>query len=171
MRRNPECYSIFFARFLPCVTGKTLWNSRLKRAKKDSDMCGNADESFALLLLENSYNRWTDLFSKEKALRESGSDEKAFSSVSTLYTAPGQSYDDREIKTCARGWIKDGIRRFNRLVDKMRKDRSRNTSFFINWNEKYLESNEPKKRKKRVDDQPHIIAKDDLFNSIDDDEK
>jgi hypothetical protein len=71
-RKNEEAYSAFFEHFLPCATKKTLWDRRIAKAvsnpnsKKYESLCTISDEAFALLLLENSYNRWLDLFLNNK---------------------------------------------------------------------------------------------------------
>ena len=136
LRNNPDAYFVFFNPFLPCITGKTAWNERMKTAKKDSDMAEDTDEAFALLLIENSYYRWEDLFDKEYHSQEDGKEEeKIESDVDTLYTSSNQKYKDRAIKNGERGWSKQGIVRFNELVDSVRKDRKKNNHFFQKWRE------------------------------------
>jgi hypothetical protein len=71
-RKNEEASSAFFELFLPCATEKTLWDRCIAKAvsnpnsKKYESLCTISDEAFALLLLENSCNRWLDLFLNNK---------------------------------------------------------------------------------------------------------
>jgi hypothetical protein len=56
-RKNQEDYTVLFEQFVPCVTKKTVW---------DICLCRVSNEAFVLLLLENSFERWLDLFSNHK---------------------------------------------------------------------------------------------------------
>ena len=60
-------YKTFFTRFVPAVIGPELFHQRLTEKNNDGEpaaLCTISDEAFALLLLENSYDRWTDLYNK-----------------------------------------------------------------------------------------------------------
>jgi hypothetical protein len=82
-RKNEEAYSAFFEHFLPCATKKTLWDRRIAKAvsnpnsKKYECLCTISDEAFALLLLENSYNQWLDLFFKQQGTSHAAARRKS----------------------------------------------------------------------------------------------
>jgi hypothetical protein len=54
-----------FQHFIPCVMGKKKFKMKLhEKLNTDADICMVSDE-VALLLLENKYNRWKDIFNKK----------------------------------------------------------------------------------------------------------
>jgi hypothetical protein len=61
-RSNPKMYEIFFDTFLPCVIKKVVFDRQVSVATNDRTLCTVSDEAFALLLLENSFDRWQDIF-------------------------------------------------------------------------------------------------------------
>ena len=71
-RKNEAAYTAFFDHFVPCATKNILWDRRIAKAvtnfssKKNQSLCTISDEAFALLLLENSYDQWLDLFLNNK---------------------------------------------------------------------------------------------------------
>ena len=125
-------------------------------------MAENTDEAFAMLLLENSFNRWGDLF--ELAYKSGDPDEKVNSEVETLYTPVGLDYKDRAIKTGERGWSKRGIIRFNELVDMVRRDRISNPTFFTEWLSSYNKNGGNKKKRRHAFDDS-VLPMDDLFGN------
>ena len=67
-RENEEAYTVFFEHFVPCATMKTSCNRRITTAtangkNQQESLYTISDEAFALLLLENSYDRWLNIFS------------------------------------------------------------------------------------------------------------
>ena len=66
LRENNVCYySEFFTYFVKPVVGSTDWETRLLSLKLvPEDLCTPSDEAFALLLLENNFVRWLDIFEK-----------------------------------------------------------------------------------------------------------
>ena len=122
-RKNVEAYTAFFDHFVPCATKKTLWDRRIAKAmsnsasKKCKNLCTISDEAFALLLLENSFDRWLDIFLNNKGpvMQRRGIKQRAFQSdVPTLYTRGGIKYD------------KTG---FNALFDRLMPDVPENPTF------------------------------------------
>jgi hypothetical protein len=61
-RRNTKMYEIFFDNFLPCVIKKSVFDRQVCVAKNDKTLCTVSDEAFALLLLENSFDCWIDIY-------------------------------------------------------------------------------------------------------------
>ncbi len=99
-RKNQEAYTAFFDHFVPCATKKTTWDRRLAKTKTDltssspERLCSVSDEAFALLLLENSFERWLDIFSNHKnpVMQQRGVRQREFQSdVPTVYTRGGSS--------------------------------------------------------------------------------
>ena len=182
MRSNKECYGIFFQRFLPCVTGKTLWNINLDSATKDSDLASVTDEAFCLLLLINSYDRWIHLYktglykrNKHKVTMNRGNIDVSEDvsnvnnlDVETKFTYLKMKTEDRAIKQGTRGWSYEGIRTFNELTNKIKEDR-KNRNFITRW----LGGNRnivtrKKAAKPKV---PILLPKDDLFSSDEDNDE
>ncbi len=141
-RKNVEAYTAFFDHFVPCATKKTLWDRRIAKAmsnsasKKCQNLCTISDEAFALLLLENSFDRWLDIFLNNKGpvMQRRGIKQRAFQSdVPTLYTRGGIKYDKTEMEQSVKGWSEEGIARFNALFDQVIADRAENPDFERNW--------------------------------------
>ena len=103
-----------------------------------------------------------DIYKKELTRQGSQSVE---SDVNTLYTHPGQQYEQRAIKTGIRGWSKKGIYRFNELVDAVRKDRVTKSQFFVDWISGYRKGKTKPKTSKREVYDPSLFPKDDLFQT------
>ena len=57
-RSNAKMYKVFFDKFLPCVIKKSVFDHQVAVATNDRTLCTVSDEAFALLLLENSFDRW-----------------------------------------------------------------------------------------------------------------
>jgi hypothetical protein len=137
-KKNEEAYSAFFEHFLPCATKKMMWDRRIAKAvsnpnsKKYKSLCTISDEAFALLLLENSYNRWLDLFLNNKGpvMQQRGVKQRGFqSNVPTVYTRGGIKYDKTDMTQSVKGWSEEGIARFNALFDQVIVDCARNPNF------------------------------------------
>jgi hypothetical protein len=62
VRRNTKMYEIFFDNFLPCVIKKPVFDSQVCVATNEKTHCTVSDEAFALMLLENSFDRWIDIY-------------------------------------------------------------------------------------------------------------
>ena len=75
-----EAYRTFFDVFLPCATKKTNWERQISRGdpnderSEDMILCTVSDEAFALLLLENSYDRWCNLYGCKRSYGLEGED-------------------------------------------------------------------------------------------------
>jgi hypothetical protein len=141
-RKNEEAHSAFFAHFLPCATKKILWDRRIAKAvsnsnsKKYQSLCTISDELFALLMLENSYNRWLDLFLNNKGpgMQRRRVKQRGFQSdVPTLYTRGGIKYDKTDMTQPVKEWSEEGIARFNALFDQVIADRAENPTFERRW--------------------------------------
>jgi hypothetical protein len=96
-------------------------------SKKYESLCTISDEAFALLLLENSYNRWLDLFLNNKGPVMQRRGVRFQSDVPILYTRGGIKYDKMDMTKSVKGWSEEGIARFNALFDQVIADRARNS--------------------------------------------
>lgn len=86
------------------MVGDNVWRSSHLN-KPLTTFVTNSDEAFALVVLENNYERWMDMWSKNH-MRDS--------EVPAKYTNAGVSLKDgRTRKYC--GWSEDGVNRFNEL--------------------------------------------------------
>jgi hypothetical protein len=141
-RTDVEAYTVFFEHFVPCAVGKTEWERCIGEAgtiteSKDSFLSTVSDEAFALLLLENSYERWFDLYTSNdgNVMQQRGVKQRRFESdVPTLYTRGGIKYDKYLSKEGERkGWSDEGIIRFNELFKLVKKDRKDNSNFDVDW--------------------------------------
>ena len=141
-RIHVEAYTVFFEHFVPCALKKTEWERRIAMAGKNPESTDNylstvSDEAFALLLLENSYDRWFDLFSKNEGLvmQQRGVKQRRFQSdVPTVYTRGGIKYDKYQSKEGEKkGWSDDGIIQFNELFEMVKQDRIAHSNFEADW--------------------------------------
>ena len=115
-------------------------------------MCSISDEAFALLLIENSYDRWMDIFKTHggnAGRRAPGaySEKQWVSDVPPKYTHGGIIYKEAAVRERAakdvKGWSNEGIRRYNALFHEVKKDRKEHPTFITNL----LNSIRQKKRK------------------------
>jgi hypothetical protein len=86
-------------------------------------VCSVSDEAFALLLLENSFERWFDLFSNHKGpiMQQRGVRQREFqSNVPTMYTRRGIKYENTKQNQSEKGWSANRIERFNALFDQVK---------------------------------------------------
>jgi len=143
-RANEEACELFFERFVPCATKKTDWQRRIAVAMTDIDtrtsdlsLCTISDEAFALLLLENSFDRWLDIFRKNKGevTQQRGLKvRKVVSDVAPIYTKGGIKYDTPSAEHAAvKGWSDAGRSRFNKLYELVKQDRAKNSRFELDW--------------------------------------
>ena len=85
---NPH-YLKFCDYFLPSVVGKQKWKKH-RMCNRLSDFVTPSDETFAILLYENSVARWTDLYKQQP--KQKGSRNNVSGKVKRitclLYTSP-----------------------------------------------------------------------------------
>ena len=132
-RSNPECYSVFFDYFAPLIEKKSIYKSKLKTATEDAGLLSISSEAFGLLVLENHWNRWIDLFQKSGGKVVRGKNLKIVSNVQPKYTRGGlQNGRDTSIGV-GKGWSMEGICRFNILLHQVRNDREKHPDFIKSW--------------------------------------
>jgi hypothetical protein len=170
-RRNTKMYEIFFDNFLPCVIKKSVFDRQVCVATNDKTLCTVSDEAFALLLLENSFDRWLDIYRlrKGQVTPKRGQKRREFESdVPTKYTKGGFVYNQTDKNNDPKGWNASGIKRYNELFEIVRKDRKTHKTFTVKWlakrRAKLLEVVQTRKRKR-----PQEQARIELLDSEDDD--
>ena len=62
MRSNSNCYIVFFDRFAPIVECKLSWGNKMAKAQVDKDTLSISSEAFGLLLIENMWDHWIDIY-------------------------------------------------------------------------------------------------------------
>ena len=188
LRSSPEDYTEFFDHYVKAVVGKFKFSEALLDpvCTKEKEVATISDEAFALLLVENSYNRWIDIaehfkFNRPPRTRVSFGSTNSKDYVcgtKTKYTSGGiffkkdgetQPNDDTSFNEATegvrKGWSNEGIRRYNELVDLVTKDRVNHPSFFREYKENAIKEarlNANKKRKCSYDVVP-TVAKHELF--------
>jgi hypothetical protein len=125
-RRNTKMYDIFFDNYLPCVIKKSVFDCQVCVATNNKTLCTVSDEAFALLLLENSFDRWIDIYRlrKGQVTPKQGQKHREFESdIPTKYTEGGIVYNQTDKNNDPKGWSALGIKRYNELFEIVRKDR------------------------------------------------
>jgi hypothetical protein len=159
LRKQPFFYKVFLRTFVKPVVGIATFNERVRNPKFNPNLlCSPSDEAFALLVVENNYNRWVDIFqSNDYSIPHSkrnrdGNTKTCTSNIRPLYTEGGNVYSENEsYGSKSKGWSIAGIHRFNKLVQLILEDRMNHPNFlkeFCESERKKLEANVPKKSKK-----------------------
>ena len=138
LRKNTKAYIVFYLHFIKCIIKKTPFDERMRAVRPGFDICTVSDEALALLLLENSWDRWMDLYTKDPTAvwpRRGGkkNNNAVVSLVRTKYTTGGYRYDKESTlnQIYTKGWSQDGIRRYNELYDLVQADRATYHVMFI----------------------------------------
>jgi hypothetical protein len=130
-RRNTGAFRLLLDRFVPCIVRKSLFRTRLAETKKcERGVFSPSDETFLLLVIENYYLRWVEIFDKsqeeEMQYRANTREWQFKSDVKTKYTEGGIRFseDTAEQKTgLSKGWSEEGIKRYNELFGGVVRDR------------------------------------------------
>jgi hypothetical protein len=99
-------------------------------------LCTVSGEEFALLLLENSFDCWIDIYQlrkREVTPKRGQKRGESESDVPTRYTKGGVVYDKTIKYNDPKGWSAEGIKRCNKLSAMVKKDRKTHKTFTINW--------------------------------------
>jgi hypothetical protein len=180
-RKNKEAYSVFYEVFVPCITKKNVYEHRLQEHPGivcSKHLCTPSDEALGLVMLENSYDRWMDIYrasrhnlkSDYKTYREGKRQSKVWlSDVAPRYTRGGvvlgkkardnlekrdkeNARKNNENEIVYKGWTDEGVRRYNTLYDFVEEDIRRFPHFvpdFVNEvRAVQVDRGEKRKRKK-----------------------
>ena len=169
-RKLTSVYMIVYDKFIPCIASSKFYKEsvreRLLDKNNNSELFTQSDEAFTLLVLENYFHRWMDIYKKEDGIprRRVGSRKKKQpdSEVKPKYTSGGLVYkNSKDVK--GKGWQDDGILRYNDLFGFVEEDRKNNELFMS----RYLESKREKEgefiaRRARSIPRPSVRARCDL---------
>ena len=147
LRSNTKCYKVFFDRFAPIVERKLGWGNKMAKAEADKDMLSISSEAFGLLLVENMWDRWIDIYQLTNGGvakgRRTASMKGINSKVLPLYTCGGVhvNRDEKDddvnaghgVSCTMKGWNALGIKRFNELYDVVAYDWKAYPGFFKEW--------------------------------------
>ena len=175
MRYQPESYSDFFKYFLPAVGRKSFWRHLIANGKCDIDLATVSNEAFALLVMENHWERWLDIYKKsngdthelkhKRKTKDKNDKGQYTSSILPKYTRSGIIYRNKRKSgdDSGKGWSAKGIERFNELFDMVMEDRKENPEFAVDWiaKEKRLWKRKKKMMSSNLDDFP--VARNELY--------
>lgn len=146
-RVEDEIYNVVYSTFIPAVSTTEYYKYNLAvRMRSTSDyreLFTKSDEAFTLLLLENYYDRWIDIYKRHggEPPTSRGTRKKKFQSqIQPRYTRGGNIYEEPDgssnqdtdtlpkIKR-GKGWTNEGIERYNELFKQVGADRANNPLF------------------------------------------
>ena len=182
LRSDPEAYGEFFKYFLPAVGRKSFWRHLVSNAECDNDLSTISNEAFGLLVLENHWDRWVDMYNKSDGnveqlkVKRKGRDrlERAYcvSSIAPKYTQGGVVFKGkRRSNDGGKGWSARGIERFNELFDLVALDRREYPEFVKEWVAKEKRSWKRKKNSCFSPSDDFPVARHELGPSVQDEEE
>ena len=65
IRQSLETYEMFFTYFIPAIGRQTYWKHMVANAKTNNDITMVSNEAFVLLILENNWNHWLEIYRKK----------------------------------------------------------------------------------------------------------
>jgi len=152
-RADPQVFAIFCGSFLSCLVGKIIYKEKVL-LRLIAEFVTVSDEAYALVYLENSYDRW---------LAESNGEPKP----------PIKKWtSDHLSATLFQGWNQEGIARYNELymsVKEKRKDRD-TKKFELVFQGEVKDSQLQKGSKKKMPLDNEVVLEP-LFDDSDVDEK
>jgi len=179
MRSNFDAYCVFMRFFIKCITKKVKYAANLESARTDDDLCTVSDEAFALLLLENSWGKWTDQYRHDPSSllpRRGGrqKEKQQGTPVPTKYTKGGHNFGSTKnsasphptstTSSSNKGWSDEGIQRYNELFDLVQADRRNHPEFFDAFlNEVKQQEHKDKKQKPTPKKTTAVRARHNLF--------
>ena len=161
LRENPEVMRYFCDNFLLQVVGKVQWRDGVTKFKV-RDLATATDEAFALLVLENIWDVWTELPVEKLKKAPIGDDGKRV-------VRPGKYTNKWQSAKRFEGWEAEGLERMNELVEMVRENRNENKE----WDGKFLEEKQEealggKRKWKRVGSKDAaVVVKDDFGEESD----
>jgi hypothetical protein len=118
LHKGGEAYRIFLSKIVERIVGKHIWNNNCDK-KPLSKFCTRSNEAFGLLLLENCYDRWTDMW------RSGDHKDKNKQASPSLYTNSGDTRGQKGSNRKLEGWSKQGYERFDVLHRLVTDDREK----------------------------------------------
>jgi hypothetical protein len=111
--------------------GPELFKQRIKDTAITT-LCTASDEAFTLLLLENSYARWVDIYETSGGIpsQRRGDLKRQFASnIEAKYTRGGIKLSPDIKSQLRKGWTSDGIKHFNTLFAWVQKEKIRKPKY------------------------------------------
>ena len=168
-RQHRAAHRVLMGQFCPVIVTQRVWARQLRQAKGIDDVCTVSDEAFALLALENMWERWVDINNKMcnrfRQISRHDVTKPTRSEIDPKYTSvyiSGVTENDK-------GWTDAGIKRFNALFDQVEQDRKDNAKFDADWLREQQTSLRPTKKARVESIQPQ--AKSGIHFKTSDDEK
>lgn len=143
LRNEPEVHMMFFDTFVRCIVGKHQYDQNVNRAlqlsggKKISDShFGTAsDEAMALLVFENGYEVWQEVFEKSDGkiypVPKNQEFPKEWMTTKTTKYTTKKDEEGKPIDTNNKSWSKEGIMRYNELLYIVIRDRMKNKQKWV----------------------------------------
>ena len=145
-RENKEAHAVLVEKFCRVVVTERQWKRKLRTAATFGEVCTVSNEAFALVTLENMYDRWVDLNNQMG---------NHFKQAKQGTKPPTSEVDPRYTEVCIKGelkhrkgWKKEGIERFNALYDKVETDRREYGEVDAEWLDEVKTAMHPAKRAK-----------------------
>ena len=88
-RSDPNSYSFFFDIFVPLLEKKSTFNEKFMTATKDEELLSISSEAFGLLILENHWDRWLDIYTKCGGKIKDIKNKEKLTSIHPKYTRGG----------------------------------------------------------------------------------
>jgi hypothetical protein len=116
-----ESYSFLLKVMVPCVIGRTMWK-KSAHLKKVSELSGWIDEAFALIVLENYWEKWWAIAKM---------DVNALRTIRAKWTEEGKGTNASKHS----GWTKVGLDVFSGYCNLVHEERTKNEkrSTFEDW--------------------------------------
>jgi hypothetical protein len=146
LNENWAVYHMFTKEFVRIVVGKKVWKNSAYRLNL-SEYCAASSEAFSLLVVENNYQRWTDM------VNSGDLGDKHNSASAPLYTNAGKSNRKNGKAKPFQGWTAEGYQRFDVIYNCVKADRASATriSFEEELKNLMMEEHSRKKQGKQND--------------------
>jgi hypothetical protein len=118
LHKGGNAYGLFVTQFVRRVVGDAIWKKTASK-KLISAFVTKSDEAFALLTIENQYERWSYMYENHDNA------DKERNAPPALYTNSGKIAGGRGTNRKHDGWSRDGLDRFNMLHELVTRDRAR----------------------------------------------
>ena len=138
LRKAPNNYSVFIKDLVKGITGLKPFAERLANSQINPDeLCTISDEAFALVTLENHYDRWVALFKHYnntippvKSTKESKKRPTEQIEEAPVHTQGGLTLkDDTALVKKGKGFSKLGIDHYNLYYEQVKQDRIQHPQF------------------------------------------
>jgi len=178
-REKNSHYELFLRTFVKPVVGINTWNEKLKKPDTTpNNLFSKSDEAFAMIVLDNNYEYWSELFiengnsipssNRKRKMNESnnGKDLTKKPKYTDSYLFNKKSSSGKQGK----GWSEDGINKFNQYCRQCFEDRSNFPTLNKNFLKKEQERLFQKQNSKNVKKTKKVAVMPDRDSLFDDDD-